>query len=64
VIFGIQIASYVESIGGIFPEVNFINKFLRTKNQPDHSVRIKSINSLDKSEVRVLDEEQGNKIIK
>lgn len=60
--FGIQTASYVESIGGIYPKHNFINKFYGQKSTG--SFGADKINKLaDKSEVRVLDEEQGNKII-
>jgi chorismate synthase len=60
--FGIQIASYVESIGGIYPKHNFINKFFDQKLTK--SINAEKINKLaDKSEVRVLDEEQGSKII-
>jgi chorismate synthase len=60
--FGIQIASYVESIGGIYPKLNFINKFFDQKLT--NSISAEKINKLaDKSDVRVLDEEQGSKII-
>jgi chorismate synthase len=60
--FGIEIASYVESIGGIYPKENFIDKFF--DQNLTKSFGADNINKLaDKSEVRVLDEEQGNKII-
>jgi chorismate synthase len=60
--FGIEIASYVESIGGIYPKVNFIDKFF--DQNLTKSFGSDNINKLaDKSEVRVLDEDQGNKII-
>jgi chorismate synthase len=60
--FGIEIASYVESIGGIYPKVNFIDKFF--DQNLTKSFGADNINKLaDKSEVRVLDEDQGNKII-
>jgi len=60
--FGIEIGSYVESIGGIYPKDNFIDKFFDQKMTG--SISAEKINKLaDKSEVRVLDEEQGNKII-
>jgi len=60
--FGIQIASYVESIGGIYPKTNFIDKFFDQKINA--SISADKINKLaDNSEVRVLDDDQGNKII-
>jgi chorismate synthase len=60
--FGIEIGSYVESIGGIYPKENFINKFF--DKEITESFNAEKINKLaDKSEVRVLDADQGNKII-
>jgi chorismate synthase len=60
--FGIEIGSYVESIGGIYPKENFINKFF--DKEITESFNAEKINKLaDKSEVRVLDADQENKII-
>jgi chorismate synthase len=61
--FGISIGSFVESIGGIYPDDNFANKLF------DNSVPSKfSANSLsqkaDKSSVRVLESGQEEKIIR
>jgi len=60
--FGIEIASYVESIGGIYPKTNFIDKLFNQELTDSFSAE--KINNLaDKSEVRVLDDEQGLKIV-
>ncbi|MBE0571933.1 MAG: chorismate synthase [Ignavibacteriaceae bacterium] len=60
--FGIQIGSYVESVGGIYSTQNYFsqllqNKYLLGKNGWDISVKA------DKSVVRVLDKAQEKKII-
>jgi chorismate synthase len=60
--FGISIGSYVESIGGIFGRENFSNKLFSNKltyNFAGWSLSEKA----DKSEVRVLDRIQEEKII-
>ncbi len=60
--FGIFVGSFVESIGGIYPENNFRNSLFEGKN-----VNLKNAWSLslkaDKSPVRVLDKSQEEKII-
>ncbi len=60
--FGISIGSYVESIGGIFPENNFVNKLIN--NSVPASFRGRKISEqADRSEVRVLEKKQEEKII-
>ena len=60
--FGIEIGSYVESIGGIFSKENFADKFFDGKEV--NSINAEKINrQSDKSSVRVLDEQQEKKII-
>lgn len=60
--FGIHIGSFVESIGGIYPKENFLEK-LYTNSLPS-SFNGKKLNSIsDKSLVRVLDTEHEKKII-
>jgi len=60
--FGIEIGSYVESIGGIYSKANFIDKFFDQKIT--ELISADKINKIaDKNEVRVLDDDQGNKII-
>ena len=60
--FGIHIGSFVESIGGIYPKENFVQKLFN--NQLTSSFNGKKLNSLsDKSQVRVLEAEQERKII-
>lgn len=60
--FGIEVGSYVESIGGIFPAGNLIEKFFERKIS--QSFTAKKLNELaDKSSVRVLDLAQEKKII-
>lgn len=60
--FGITVGSYVESIGGIYPEQNFLQKLFDnnlSKNFTAESLWKKA----DKSSVRVLEKEQEEKII-
>lgn len=60
--FGIEVGSYVESIGGIFSDENLVEKFLEGKISK--SFTSEKLNKLaDKSSVRVLDEAQEKKII-
>jgi chorismate synthase len=61
--FGITIGSFVESIGGIYPENNFSEKLFDNSVPTSfsaHSISDKS----DKSSVRVLESEQEEKIIR
>lgn len=60
--FNIHIGSYVESIGGIFPNENFINKFFECSLPQNYSAEKLNLQS-DKSAVRVLDQNQEKKII-
>lgn len=60
--FGIEVGSYVESIGGIFSKENFANKLFDGKEVD--SLSAEKINrQSDKSSVRVLDALQEKKII-
>jgi len=60
--FGIEVGSYVESIGGIFSKENFANKYFDGKEL--ESLNADKINrQSDKSSVRVLDSLQEKKII-
>jgi len=61
-VFGIEIGSYVESIGGIFSKENYSDKLFDGKNAD--SLSAERINhQSDKSNVRVLDALQEKKII-
>ncbi len=61
-VFGIEIGSYVESIGGIFSKNNYSDKLFDGKNV--ESLSAERINhQSDKSSVRVLDTLQEKKII-
>ena len=61
--FGISIGSYVESIGGIYPEANFSEKLFT--NSIPKSFSAKSISEkADKSSVRALEIRQEEKIIR
>ncbi|MBI5807030.1 MAG: chorismate synthase [Ignavibacteriales bacterium] len=60
--FNIHIGSFVESIGGIFPNENFINKFFECSLPQNYSAEKLNLQS-DKSAVRVLDQNQEKKII-
>ncbi|MHB8906341.1 MAG: chorismate synthase [Melioribacteraceae bacterium] len=60
--FGIEIGSFVESIGGIFPQKNFADKLFNQEIPQTFSAD--KLNKLsDKSSVRVLEETQEKKII-
>jgi chorismate synthase len=61
--FEISVGSYVESIGGIYSSKNFTNDLLSNKLQSG-SDGWNISKKADKSEVRVLDEQQEKKIIK
>jgi chorismate synthase len=60
--FGIFTGSFVESIGGVYSPQNFIKKLLENQQLPFSSA--KELNELaDKSNVRVLDQNQESEII-
>ncbi len=61
--FGITIGSFVESIGGIYPEKNFAEKLYHNKLPVNFFAQSISDKS-DKSPVRVLESEQETKIIR
>ena len=61
--FGITIGSFVESIGGIYPENNFSEKLFNNSIPSNFSAQSISDKS-DKSSVRVLESEQEEKIIR
>jgi chorismate synthase len=61
--FGISIGSYVESIGGIYSRGNFSNKLFSNK-LPHNFTGWGLSEKADRSEVRVLDRAQEEKIIK
>ena len=59
--FGIEIGSFVESIGGILPKKSFLDELFENKKK----VTGKSINRIaDKSQVRVMDPLQEERIIR
>ncbi len=60
--FGIAIGSYVESIGGIYPEKPFTKKLFQNSLQKNFSAKTIS-DKADKSLVRVLEQTQEAKII-
>lgn len=60
--FGIYIGSYVESIGGIYSQVNYLNTLLENKIAANFKASSLSIKA-DRSTVRVLDKAQEEKII-
>ena len=60
--FGISIGSFVESIGGVYPENNFADK-LFSNNLPKNFKGWNLSEKADKSEVRVLEPRQEKKII-
>lgn len=60
--FGISIGSYVESIGGLYPNKSFSEKLFNNSLLKDFKANSLSIKS-DKSLVRVLDKTQEEKII-
>lgn len=60
---GITVGSFVESIGGIYPDFNFAD--LLAENSIEENFSAESLNTQsDASEVRVLDELQEEKIIR
>jgi len=60
--FGIEVGSYVESIGGIYPKENFVDRLFDGKISK--SFDAKAVNNIsDKSSARVLDNLQEKKII-
>lgn len=61
--FGISIGSFVESIGGIYPEKNFTEKLFNNSIPSNFSAQSISDKS-DKSSVRVLESSQEEKIIR
>ncbi len=60
--FGISIGSFVESIGGVYPENNFSDK-LFSNNLPKNFEGWSLSEKADKSSVRVLDSKHEKKII-
>jgi chorismate synthase len=60
--FGITVGSYVESIGGIYSERNFLQD-LFTNKTPRHFTAWQIAEKSDKSPVRVLDKSQEERII-
>jgi len=60
--FGINIGSFVESIGGVYPEKNFADKLLNN-NLPEKFDALSISQKADKSSVRVLDSSHEKKII-
>jgi chorismate synthase len=61
--FGIYVGSFVESIGGIYPTMDYFSKLL----QNNYSLKKSAVEILvkaDNSSVRVLDDLQENKIIR
>lgn len=61
--FGISIGSFVESIGGIFPEKNFSKKLFDNSVGSNFSAQSIS-DKADKSSVRVLEDQHEEKIIR
>lgn len=61
--FGITIGSFVESIGGIYPDNNFAQKLFNNSIPTNFSAQLISDKS-DKSSVRVLESQQEEKIIR
>ncbi len=60
--FGITVGSYVESIGGIYPENNFTEKLFADRTGKNFDAWALS-EKADKSKVRVLEKEQEERII-
>ena len=60
--FGITVGSFVESIGNIYPQNSMLEKLYANK-LPKGLTAQKLSDKADKSEVRVLEKEQENKII-
>jgi chorismate synthase len=61
--FGISIGSFVESVGGIFPEKNFSEKLFNNSITSNFSAQLIS-DKADKSSVRVLENQHEEKIIR
>jgi len=61
--FGIEIGSFVESIGGIYPDDNFADKLLLNSLSSNISAQLIS-DKADKSSVRVFDKLHEEKIIR
>jgi len=61
--FGIKIGSFVESIGGVYPDENFYNSLLQNKIPAKFDAWKLSLKA-DKSSVRVLDKKHEEKIIR
>ena len=59
---GISVGSFVESIGNIYPEEKFLEKLLNNQ-LPKRFNAQKLADTADKSQVRVLEDEQEEKII-
>lgn len=60
--FGISIGSYVESVGGVYSKVSYLNTLLENKIASDFNA-VSLSDKADKSSVRVLDKVQEEKII-
>ena len=60
--FGILVGSFVESIGGIYPDKNFIDSLFNNKIRKDFNAWSLA-NKADLSDVRVLDETHQKKVI-
>ena len=61
--FGVSIGSFVESIGGIYPDSNFSDKLFSNSTPKNFSAQSIS-DKADKSSVRVLELQQEEKIIR
>ncbi len=61
--FGINVGSYVESIGGIYPKENFYSNLLENNSKSGFNALTLS-NLADKSSVRVLERAQEERIIR
>ena len=61
--FGISIGSFVESIGGIYPEKNFSEKLFNNSISSNFTGKLIS-DKADKSSVRVLEDQHEEKIIR
>ena len=61
--FNIEVGSFVESIGKIYPQNNFVSKLANNKLPKGFTAK-NIADKADKSQVRVLEKEQENKIIK
>ncbi|MEW6652595.1 MAG: chorismate synthase [Bacteroidota bacterium] len=59
---GINVGSYVESIGGVYPKQNFVDKLFLSELPDNFNAKIINYKA-DKSSVRVFDEAHEKKII-